>query len=60
MTLRLMGRVVITRFTQAVIKSRPLKRVGAEQVSSISYRPDLGIGTDDRSYWMSKLSRRVC
>jgi hypothetical protein len=27
------GRVVITRFTGAVIKSRPLKRVGAEQVS---------------------------
>ena len=26
------GRVVITRFTGAVIKSRPLKRVGAEQV----------------------------
>lgn len=28
----LMGSVVISRFTQAVIKSRPLKRVGAEQV----------------------------
>ena len=27
-----MGRVVMSRFTQAVIKSRPLKRVGAEQV----------------------------
>jgi len=28
------GSVVITRFTGAVIKSRPLKRVGAEQVST--------------------------
>ena len=31
------GRVVIARFTGAVIKSRPLKRVGAEQVSTSGY-----------------------
>jgi hypothetical protein len=30
-------RVVITRFTQAVIKGRPLKRVGAEQVSCVDH-----------------------
>lgn len=32
---RVNGSVVITRFTRAVIKSRPLKRVGAEQVSHL-------------------------
>ena len=34
-----MGRVVMSRFTQAVIKSRPLKRVGAEQVSPSRHHP---------------------
>lgn len=28
--------VVMSRFTQAVIKSRPLKKIGAEQVSTPS------------------------
>jgi hypothetical protein len=31
----LISRVIITKFTQAVIKSRPLKRVGAEQVGTL-------------------------
>jgi hypothetical protein len=30
--------LVIARFTQAVIKSRPLKKIGAEQVSRLSYQ----------------------
>jgi len=33
------GSVVITRFTGAVIKSRPLKRVGAEQVGLLILSP---------------------
>lgn len=36
-------RVVITRFTQAVIKGRPLKRVGAEQVRALTAQIDIAL-----------------
>lgn len=32
--------VVMSRFTQAVVKSRPLRKIGAEQVSSSLYLED--------------------
>jgi hypothetical protein len=47
-------RVVITRFTGAVIKSRPLKRVGAEQVSPC---PSTSTSTSTSTYTLSILSR---